>query len=156
MYSSIVIADEILKIAKRRGVSLTPMQVVKLTYIAHGWALVVLGRDLFADRIEAWKYGPVIPRLYHATKHFGRNKIPLDLIEDAPSSVDGETAAFLEDVVGKYGHLSAFALSNLTHKEGTPWHQLYEEGVKNIEITDDLIRRHYQKKLDDYARSTAA
>ena len=70
------VADDILKLAKRRGMVLTPMQLMKLVYIAYGWYLAMHNARLFDDRIEAWKYGPVIPNLYHATKHFGGNIIP--------------------------------------------------------------------------------
>ena len=156
MYTAITIADEILKIAKRNDTALTPMQLVKLVYIAHGFALAILNRDLFKDRIEAWKYGPVIPELYHATKQYGRNPIPASKIKDEePSVVDKETRALLEDVFAKYGHLSAFALSNLTHRPGSPWDLVYRDGYMNIEIPDDIIRQHYREKLDAHA-STAA
>ena len=55
------IADDILKLAKRRDLTLTPMQLVKLAYIAYGWYLAIYEKRLFDDRIEAWKYGPIIP-----------------------------------------------------------------------------------------------
>ncbi|TFL16017.1 Panacea domain-containing protein [Jannaschia formosa] len=155
--SALTAADEILKIAKRRGITLTPMQLVKLTYIAHGWSLAVLNRDLFGDRIEAWKYGPVIPVLYHATKKYGRSPVPAHLIdENSPSSLPADVQSFLEDVVEKYGSLSGFALSNLTHREGSPWHQVYEDGVMNIEIDDARIAEHYNRLLNDYRSSSAA
>jgi uncharacterized phage-associated protein len=99
MYRAVIIVDEILKISKKQGFALTPMQLLKLVYIAHGWALMILERDLFADRIEAWKYGPVIPVLYHATKHFGRNPIPLELIDDNESAVDNDTLRHRHNVV---------------------------------------------------------
>src|SRR5690554_7840210 len=104
MYDVLTVADTILKIAKSRGQSLTPMQLVKLTYIAHGWSLGLRGIDLFRNRVEAWQYGPVIPDLYHATKTYGRNPIPLQVVGD-PSSVQVNPAdhAFLEDVFNKYG-----------------------------------------------------
>ncbi|NIX76780.1 Panacea domain-containing protein [Microvirga terricola] len=153
MYSAIIIADEILKIAKAKGASLTPLQLMKLVYIAHGWSLALLRRDLFGDRIEAWKFGPVIPDLYQATKHFGRNVIPPELIANTPSGVDTDTKVFLEDVFQKYGHLSGYALSSLTHKSGTPWDQVYREGIMGIEIPDNLIRTHYEKLLHERSRS---
>ncbi len=154
--NALTIADEILKIAKRKGMDLTPMQLVKLTYIAHGWALAILDRDLFADRIEAWKYGPVIPSVYHATKHWGRSSIPHVFIkENDPSPLGEDVNIFLEDVVSKYGRLSGYALSNLTHREGTPWHQVYQDGVMNLHIDDARIGSHYKKLLDEH-RSTAA
>lgn len=158
MWTALTIADEILKIAKRSSINVTPMQLMKLVYIAHGWALAVLGRDLFTDRIEAWKYGPVIPTLYQATKQFGRNEIPPHLInENAPSSInDPDVQSFLVDVVEKYGHLNGIQLSNLTHMPGTPWHQTYEPNVMGKEIHDSLIRNHYQAKLNEYRQHGTA
>ena len=157
MYPVLTIADEILKCAKRMGRSLTPMQLMKLVYIAHGWSLAVLNRDIFSDRIEAWKYGPVIPTLYHATKQFGRNEISLDIVdEESPSAVDEEVEGFLADVVEKYSHLSGVQLSNLTHLPDTPWHQVYEPNVKNKEIPDNLIRQHYVAKLYEHRQNSTA
>ena len=58
--SSILIADYILAKSDMMGKSLTPMQVLKLTYISEGYSLAIDGERLFGDRIEAWKYGPNI------------------------------------------------------------------------------------------------
>lgn len=63
MYDVLTVADTILKIAKSKGKALTPMQLVKLTYIAHGWSLALHEKGLFKNKIEAWQYGPVIPDL---------------------------------------------------------------------------------------------
>lgn len=146
MYDVLIVADAILKIAKGKGATLTPMQLVKLTYIAHGWSLGLRNRDLFKNRIEAWQYGPVIPDLYHATKAFGRNPIPLDSIGD-PNQVGiaPEDKQLLEAVYKKYGHLDGIALSYITHKAGTPWTQVYRPGVMHIEIPDSLIKSHYEE-----------
>ncbi len=121
MYDVLTVADAILKIAKSKGVSLTPMQLMKLVYIAHGWSLGLRGIDLFRNRIEAWQYGPVMPDLYHATKQFGRNPIPLHMVGEGPPPVSMEDVDFLTDVFDKYGHLSGPQLSYLTHQSGTPW-----------------------------------
>ncbi|MEC5293495.1 MULTISPECIES: Panacea domain-containing protein [unclassified Aurantimonas] len=155
MYSVIAVADAILRIAKEKGIKLTPLQLMKLTYIAHGWHLAIQGSDLFRERIEAWKYGPVIPDLYQATKRFGRSPIPFDLILDNEPEMDAQTAAFLTDVVEKYGKLSGFALSSLTHKSGTPWDMVFSEKEFGIEIPDDLIAQHYKELLSGQ-RGTAA
>ncbi len=147
-YDAITIADEILKIAKRKGMALTPMKLMKLVYIAHGWALAVLKRDLFRNRIEAWQYGPVIPDLYHATKKYGRSPIPANMIKDTRSAtIDPEVRRLLDDVFDKYGNLSAIRLSNLTHQSGTPWDQVYDPDVRRKEIPDDLIKSHYDELL---------
>ena len=157
MYSAMEIADEILKIGKRAGMSFTPMQLMKLVYIAHGWSLAVLDRDIFQDRIEAWKYGPVIPALYQATRQFRRKPIPHHLIdEDSPPKVCDEVLSFLHDVVDKYGYLNGIQLSNLTHLPGTPWDQVYEPDGSNIEISDRLIKQYYSEKLDEYGKNSTA
>lgn len=145
-YTAITIADQILRIAKSKQIELTPLQLMKLTYIAHGWSFPLRGADLFQNRIEAWKYGPVIPDLYHATKRFGRSPISLAMVGD-PSElvVDATTKAFLESVFNAYGHMSGVALSSLTHQSGTPWQQVYQEGIYNKEIPDALIRDHYNE-----------
>lgn len=154
MYDVLTVADDILKIAKERGKTLTPMQLVKLTYIAHGWALAILKRDLFRNRIEAWKYGPVIPDLYHATKSYGRNPIPLGAISNSGTpSVDPETHKFLVDIFNKYGHLEGITLSYLTHQSGTPWDQVFNPYQRHIEIPDPLIKAHYDEMLLDSQQS---
>jgi uncharacterized phage-associated protein len=149
-YPVVQVAETILREAKSVGRALTPMQLIKLTYIAHGWSLAVTGRDLFEDRIEAWKYGPVIPALYQATKHFGGAEIPLNMVGDPNVTLlEAPDAALVKDVYKKYGHLSGVQLSALTHRAGSPWHQVYRDGVMNIEITDDIIRTHYTALLND-------
>ncbi|NUB44909.1 SocA family protein [Fertoebacter nigrum] len=155
-YSAITIADQILRIAKGKGQMLTPLQLMKLVYIAHGWSFPLRGSDLFENRIEAWKYGPVIPDLYHATKRFGREQIGFDFVgsPDEPV-VDAQTKGFLENVFNAYGHMSGIALSSLTHQSGTPWQQVYQEGVYNKAIPDQLIKQHYDE-LHRVRRSAAA
>jgi uncharacterized phage-associated protein len=149
MSSVINVADAMLKIAKANGKSLTPLQLMKLVYISHGWSLALKGAGLFPETIEAWKYGPVIPDLYQATKGYGREPIPLSKIDDSHSMVDSDTYAFLKDVFEKYGHMSGYALSQLTHKLGTPWADVYEDGVYNIEIPDNIIQSHYKSLLNE-------
>lgn len=143
MYDVLTVADAILKIAKARGQTLTPMQLMKLVYIAHGWSLGLRNTDLFRNRIEAWQYGPVMPDLYHATKQFGRDPIPLDMVGEGAPNVAPQDLHFLEDVYSKYGHLSGPQLSYLTHQRGTPWDQVYHPEARNWQIPDQLIRDHY-------------
>ena len=144
--TAVAVADDILKIAKQKNISLAPLQLMKLVYIAHGWSLALLNDDLFADRIEAWKYGPIVPELYHATKRFGRDHIPREVIgDDSSYSLSGDALELVKQVVEKYGHLTGYRLSQMTHRAGTPWSQLYKEGCYGIEIPDDVIKTHYKE-----------
>lgn len=150
------IADIILRIAKEKGKSLTPMQLMKLTYIANGWYLAQNDVPLFHERIEAWKYGPVMPELYQATKKFGKQPIPLDLIadnfDDLPSELERKVE-FLKQVYGLYESLDGIQLSNKTHKKGTPWDKVYCPYSYGVEITESIIKEHYKELLHEQRAS---
>lgn len=64
MTSVIVVAAIIIDECDRMNMPLTPQKLMKLCYIAHGCHLAIGGEPLFDDRIEAWRYGPIIPALY--------------------------------------------------------------------------------------------
>ena len=66
--------------AKENGYVLTPMQVIKLVYFAHGYNLAILDRPLIDDHVEAWKFGAVIPSLYHSLKIYGSGVIKAPLL----------------------------------------------------------------------------
>jgi len=148
MQSVFSIADEILRIAKRHKKTLTPLQLMKLVYLSYGWYFGLTGRKLFIERIEAWKYGPIIPDLYRATKKFRRNHIPMNLIDDK-TAVDNETSQFLEQIFKNYGFLNGIALSQLTHEAGSPWDVVYSNNSYGVQIPDDLIKEYYQTALNN-------
>ena len=71
MLSSITVAKRFIDIAEKdNGNTLTPMQLLKLVYIAHGTMLGKYSMPLINDKVEAWKYGPVIKPLYDAIKTY--------------------------------------------------------------------------------------
>ena len=43
--------------------SLSTLQIVELTYLAHGWSFVNFEAPLVSDDVHAWKHGPVYPEL---------------------------------------------------------------------------------------------
>jgi len=83
-YSPYSIASYFLHKAAESNQTLTPMKVIKLVYLAHAWNLGLFGNPLFEEKAQAWKYGPVIPSLYHALKFFGNEDVPKDAM--APTS----------------------------------------------------------------------
>ena len=83
---------------------LTPIHILKLVYIAHGWSLAIGEHPLIRNEIEAWEYGPVIRSLYDAVKRYGRDPIsaPLKL-----GSVFPALAPRVEDLANDRGELIA-------------------------------------------------
>ena len=137
-YSAMTIARYFIE--KSEGTK-TPMQLNKLTYIAHGWSLAIFNRPLIIEDIEAWKYGPVIPSLYYAFKEHGKSPVPYKEIEKT-NSIKDDDRALLDKILNVYGVYEGIYLSALTHQEGTPWSKTWSP-KKSVIMRDDIIKDYY-------------
>jgi len=149
-----IVANRFLELAREQGRSLTPMQVLKLVYIAHGWMLGLSGRPLIAQPVEAWQYGPVVRDVYNGVRSYGRSPVT------APIWAPQEELDYYEDdmvrqVFRIYGNMDGISLSNITHMPETPWAQTYRHGEFGTVISNDLIGAHYQR-LSRERNGTAA
>jgi len=145
-----VVANEFIRLARADGRALTPLQIIKLVYIAHGWMLALYQRPLISDEVEAWKYGPAIPSLYHALKKYGSGAVTGTIGGSffESSDLDDDEKDVIEQVYGEYGHLNGIQLSRITHSPGTPWHETWT-GQPNELIPNDLIAEHYRQLRDE-------
>lgn len=127
---------------------LTPLRLQKLLYYAQGWHLAVRGEPLFADRIEAWKYGPVVESVFQEFKRFGRNGIDPKALEaaDSPSLLTNSETEHLDAIWETYKDFSAIRLSEMTHDE-QPWRYARRgcaEGDRScVEITCDSMKVYF-------------
>ena len=152
------IANEFIARAAKEGRALTQMQLQKLVYIAHGWNLAISGEPLTYDAPEAWEYGPVYKELRRALRSYGREPVAREIKrrEFAPrmfdddggspahASLTPEDIDILDRVHRDYSKFHAFQLSALTHREGTPWFRVYDQGSgKFDEIPSEMIRDHF-------------
>ncbi|CAI9119543.1 Panacea domain-containing protein [Brytella acorum] len=142
MSTANAVANRFLELAENDNSQLTPMQVLKLVYMAHGWMLGLYHRPLIDQRIEAWRYGPVIPTLYDAMRHFRSSPVTGRLPAN-DNILDPSESDVVEQVYRNYGHLSGIALSRLTHQSGTPWEQTYRGDFMGDEIPNDVIEAYY-------------
>ena len=124
---------------------ITPLQLIKLAYLTHGWHLAFFDKPLFSDQVEAWPYGPVIPSLYSKVKDFRGNPINTELFSDEVG--DFEISSNHEKVINQvmqiYGKYDGIQLSTLTHREGTPWSNTIQGAV----IPNELIKKHFDEMV---------
>lgn len=150
MYDPITIANYFLS---KYGVAyhITPMKLVKLVYIAHGWHLGITDTALIDENPEAWKYGPVVPRVYHEFKRFGKSPIKME-IQLKEDELPSNTREFLDKIWSVYGRFTAIQLSEKTHQPGTPWYIVWHNNRKKagetLQIPDTLIRNYYRRMLE--------
>jgi len=150
-YDASAVANRFIDLAAEAGEKLTPMQIIKLTYIAHGFSLAINKRPLVDESVEAWRYGPVIPSLYRRLKKFGSSYVTEQVSHGAfraSETLKDEDQQLVDLVFKKYGGFSGVQLSHLTHRPGTPWAETYEPGVYGIDIDDAIIRTHYATLLN--------
>ncbi len=144
--SSVLVARQILWLAYKRGKILTPMQLLKLVYISHGWMLALYDRSLFREPVEAWRYGPVEPNVYNAFKKFGGNQIT-EPLKDYSDHFDEYELDVMKQVVDAYSDYTGLQLSGLTHKDGSPWDMTISMLGSRAIIPNDLIKQHYRGLL---------
>ena len=166
--SALSMANYFIELAASQNKPVTPLRLMKLVYIAHGYILAMLGRSVLNprfDRVEAWKYGPVIPSVYHSFKIYGNRPIQAktvifireskDGVETSEPELEDTEAKIICDFVWKrYEHFSDWDLVELLHKDNTPWKLVYEEG-KNKEIPDMYTKVYFQKLVNELKVSAA-
>jgi uncharacterized phage-associated protein len=143
------VANSILQKGQRDAVSIDPMKLQKLMYLAHGWHLLFLQNPLIAQSIEAWSYGPVIPKLYTEFKEFKAAPITRTAtILPGTLTTSGLEESLLESVWATYKDKSGIYLSMLTHEPGYAWDiarrasRWYSPVIPNELILDEFTRRH--------------
>lgn len=163
-FHSKAVANYLLGLGQRDGVALSPMKMIKLVYIAHGWHLWNFDRPLINEQIEAWPYGPVIASLYHEFKRYGNKPIEEPAVHLSraagdkrfyPYSMDGEQSQshrdearnLIDAVWNIYKGFSAVQLSAKTHHAGSPWFQTWHTGggreTRGTDIPQEDIKKHF-------------
>ena len=146
-YDPKVIAEWFIHRASAEGDPVTQMKLQKLVYMAHGWNLGLFDSPLIDDVVEAWKWGPVIRSLYGDYVRFGASAIDAEPDLDYPK-VGTRTKKLLKKIWGTYGQYTAAQLSDLTHRKGTPWSQVYDPNRKKV-IPNRIIQAHYKELARD-------
>ena len=99
------------------GESLTNLKLQKLLYYQQGFHLAFFGTPLFAEDVEAWMYGPVVPAVYDEYSAYGSSALP-EVKE--PVSLSEDEEELFNEVYDAYREFSAIGLMNRTHSE-RPW-----------------------------------
>lgn len=164
-YSSAAVVNWILSKAFSTNSIIDHMKLQKLVYFSHGWFLVKYNAPLIDEFIEAWRYGPVVPTVYHEYKKFGNSFIPNSKYSWMPElgvnngktvfvykiipPKDTNTVTLLDDIWSKYSQFNAKTLSDMTHKNHTlnPWKHYWEmaerSNMRSMDIPNDKIREYF-------------
>ena len=161
--NALSVANYFIDLAKRDNKPITQLGLMKRVYIAHGFSLALNGKSLLDprfDKVEAWKYGPVIPSVYHYFKQYKAvpitekavvmewdDKTCTPLFPD-PALKDEYAKKVVEMVWKRYNDFSDNEMVALTHRDGTPWAVCYIPG-QNAPIPDEVTAMYYKKLVEN-------
>ena len=134
----------------------TPLKLQKLLYYVQGYSLALTGKPAFADKIEAWKYGPVVDSVYQEYKRYNKSIIPYDEIKEEEIQ-DEALREVIRLVLSDKLCYSGGTLARATHNEA-PWSKNYVGALggvyMNAEIPESEIREYFagefEKREEDY------
>jgi len=115
------------------------LKLQKLLYYAQGVFLAANDEPLFANKILAWKHGPVVRSVYLEYSSNGSDGIAFD--DDFSDDFTSEENNLLEQVYSAFGQFSAWKLREMTHEE-EPWLST----KTNHEISVDLIKDYFKRE----------
>lgn len=165
-YAPLALANQFIKLASAdHGPGAEHMKLQKLVYCAHGWWLVFQDTPIVSEEPEVWRHGPVFDSLYHVLKPFGHRPIATvqspGPFEEAPliNDADADAHSVVKWTWRRYGQLSSFDLSAMTHKVDTPWHRVAKAHnfrvPRHTPIPADYIRDEFQAIYQKEAASVA-
>lgn len=132
---------------EEHGDLITNLKLQKLLFYLQGFWLAEYGEPLFAERVEAWAYGPVVPAVYDRFK--GYNRAPFNIEKEGKpiAFATEERRDFFLNVYDTFSAYSASALMRMTHEEA-PWKAAW--GCNNgTEITHEAMRKNFLGRIDD-------
>lgn len=151
-YGVLSIANEFIKMGRGQGSPVDPLKLQKLVYLAHGWNLAFTESPLIDDSVEAWRYGPVVPKLYRRFKSLKASPITEDALNPADAGrMDAMSLKVIEAVWQAYNGKSSIDLSMLTHESGSAWDIVRREANEweSPVIPNELIREEFVTRRDN-------
>lgn len=144
--SSQAVANAFLDLARNEGRPLTNMQLQKLVFLAQGFSLALLGREIYYHNTHAWQWGPVVPKLYKQLQKYGSGEVTdcLQVPLDDHGSIDPDEERIIASVWNGYKRYSGSQLSEITHRDGTPWSKTWATSKFGV-IPLQEIKEYYAK-----------
>lgn len=121
-------------------------KLAKLTYYAQAWSLGWFGKPMFAEEFQAWKDGPVEPRLHAENRDYRRGITGTTLPSADISRLEITDIEVIDAVLEFYGDFTKQELIDLTHSE-RPWIEaregLPDDARSRNPISQSAMRRFY-------------
>jgi uncharacterized phage-associated protein len=134
----------------------TPVALMMLVYLAHGWHLALNDRALISDQIVAAPDGPWIGALAQALRTSPAAPV-VGVMGGSGQVGASEDRAVIEQVTRSYGNWSAAALSSVVMARDTPWAVVHAlNPAVALPIANAQLNDHFRRLLYDSHPHAAA
>lgn len=160
-YDVLDVSRYIINYSNSNNYKISNLKLQKLLYFVQAYFLLEHeGNVCFDDRIEAWDFGPVVPKAYHEYKMFGSLNIPTvtsyidfnsediwksGVIEYNENVILKKDREDIASVIEEFSDYSASYLVSLTHRQ-KPWRDAYNTLGQNSVIEPEAIRRYFSEQ----------
>lgn len=124
--------------------TLTNLALQKLLYLSHMKFIgAENGPSLIRETFEAWKYGPVVPRLYERVKKFGAK--PIANVFPVDRNILLREHITIRGVVRNFADKTPGQLVELTHRADGAWDNCYDPRLNHVVIPNYAIAIEFQQ-----------
>ena len=138
MYSILDVARYVIARSNRAG-AISNLKLQKVLYFIQAEFLVVQNMPCFAEQIEAWDFGPVVPEVYYRYRIYCGAAIPL-LQDDGFCPFNKRDKKLADGVIDECAKYSAAGLTDIVHRQ-TPWREAY---CRRDIITNESLKEFFK------------
>lgn len=157
-YNVLDVCRHVINYSNEKDYGISNLKLQKILYFIQAYFLIS-SKDhspCFNDKIEAWDFGPVIPKAYHEYKQYGSGDIPTissyflfdekniwntKRVSFEDNTITDKDKSIINKVIDKFSNYSATDLVTLTHKQ-SPWIDAYAT-YQNNEVTIVSIKKYF-------------
>lgn len=166
MIMALFVANYIIEHSNKMEYPINNLKLQKLLYFINARSLVETGNPIFEEKMKKWKYGPVVPNVYHEYKQYGAFNIAnqdiletffrfdndtVEILEYSADLLSDEEKQLIETTVDALADYGAFNLVDITHK-----HDLWKcdenrilEGEQGISYNNEEVIDYFESHPEE-------
>lgn len=130
LYNALDVAKYIITVCYSLHAPISNLKLQKMLYFVWIDFYKRTDRFLFSENFCAWQLGPVVPEVYYEfSSHAGR---PIYRLYN--SSLDSRDENVINEIIHKYVNKSPSTLVDMSHKPGSAWDVIFDNGNGNRKI----------------------
>lgn len=141
IYKALDISKYIIIRSCQFGAPVNHTKLQKVLYFIQAEFLVLKDEPCFEERIEAWKDGPIIPKVYYKYQLYGRTILP-DVYKVKYCLFDKRDRDAADGIIKECVKYSTDGLIEISRKQ-SPWKTAYAKGAKSI-ISNESIKDFFK------------